>query len=72
MTPTQEIKQTWVNNYLSPTLKMVDRLDIRGLRYRIDGASEYVDITFNNGYLKAVNVTGDSEKAIIEDVLRHI
>lgn len=53
------------------SLRMAD-LGVRNARYRLDGAMEYVDLTFDNGHMKTVNVTGDSCKAIMLDVLKRV
>ena len=43
---------------------------MRRVRYTVDGAEERVTVIFDNGYTKRVNVTGDSCKAIMADVLK--
>ena len=35
----------------------------------LDGGQDSVDIFFNNGYRKTVNIEGDSGLAVIRDVL---
>jgi hypothetical protein len=45
-------------------------LDIHRVRYRVDGAEEFVDVVFDNRYTKTACVTGDSMKAIMADVLK--
>lgn len=69
MNDVQQEKCAWVNGYLSATLREAD-LDVWRLRYRVDGAEEFVDVLFSNNYVKQVRVTGDSKKAIIADVLK--
>ena len=69
MNDVQKEKCAWVNGYLSSTLREAD-LDVWRLRYRVDGAQEFVDVIFENHYMKQVCVTGDSKKAIIADVLK--
>ena len=69
MNEIQQEKCAWVNGYLSSTLREAD-LDVWRLRYRVDGAEEFVDVLFSNNYVKQVRVTGDSKKAIIADVLK--
>lgn len=69
MNEVQQDKCAWVNGYLSATLREAD-LDVWRLRYRVDGAEEFVDVIFENRYTKRACVTGDSKKAIIRDVLK--
>lgn len=69
MNDVQQEKCVWVNGYLSATLANAN-LDVRRVRYSVDGAEERVTIIFDNGYTKRVNVTGDSMKAIMADVLK--
>ena len=45
----------------------VDRLESE---YHDEGGEESVIIRFSNGYIKTVNVTGDSRHAVMIDVLR--
>lgn len=71
MNAEQTIKREFVNR-LSFAVTMDDRMDVRNLRYRIDGTREFVDVTYRNGYTKRVNVTGDSCKALAMDVLKAI
>lgn len=63
-------KRQWVNTYVDAMFKTSERMDIDSIRYRIDGAEEYVIVTFKNGYTKRVCVTGDSDKAILMDILK--
>ena len=42
------------------------------LRYRMDGAEEFVDILYANRWTKSVCVTGDSLKAIMQDILNRM
>lgn len=69
MNDVQQEKCAWVNGYLSATLANAD-LDVRRVRYSVDGPEERVTVIFDNGYTKRVNVTGDSMKAIMADVLK--
>ena len=69
MSPQQQIIQVWVNGELSAALANAD-IDVRRVRYTVDGAEERVTVIFDNGYTKRVNVTGDSCKAIMADVLK--
>lgn len=50
----------------------VKRLEIYSLLYVADGGDEYVDIKYQNGAVKTVCITGDSELAIIKDVIKHL
>ena len=69
MNDIQQEKCAWVNGYLSAALANAD-IDVRRVRYTVDGAEELVTVIFDNGYTKRVNVTGDSCKAIMADVLK--
>jgi hypothetical protein len=69
MNDVQQEKCVWVNSYLSATLANAN-LDVRRVRYSVDGAEERVTVIFDNGYTKRVNVTGYSMKAIMADVLK--
>lgn len=69
MNEVQQEKCAWVNGYLSAALANAD-IDVRRVRYTVDGAEERVTVIFDNGYTKRVNVTGDSCKAIMADVLK--
>ena len=63
-------KKQFVVNYLTPMLKAlnerIDYCDYLITQYD----SEYVEIVYQNGYRKRVNVTADSNYAIAVDVLR--
>ena len=69
MNEIQQEKCVWVNGYLSAALANAN-LDVRRVRYTVDGAEERVTVIFDNGYTKRVEVTGDSCKAIMADVLK--
>lgn len=69
MNEVQQEKCVWVNGYLSAALANAN-LDVRRVRYTVDGAEERVTVIFDNGYTKRVKVTGDSCKAIMADVLK--
>lgn len=75
MTPEQQEKCTWVNGYLDACLRNAD-LNVRRVRYLVSGVEERVEIEFDSygrkSWTKAVNVTGDSPKGIMLDVLRII
>lgn len=70
MSPEQAVKQAWVEGPLTYALKTAECIDVRRLRYRVSGSRERVEVEFDNGYAKAVDVTGDSHKAILADVLK--
>lgn len=54
-------------------LEDVDRLDIYLFTYeKSESGDEYVIMKFKNGYEKRVNITGDSELGIIQDVIKHL
>lgn len=54
---------------LGTLLLMYSRTDVRNIEYRRDETkAEYADITFMNGYKKAVNITCDSCIAIMKDL----
>ena len=64
-------KSAFVNGNLSATVREMG-VGVQRLRYRMDGAEEFVDVLFTNNYVKRVCVTGDSPKAIALDVLRRV
>lgn len=53
-------------------LEGVENLEIDHLVYNGADADEYVDIKYKNGYARRICVTGDSELAIIKDVIKAI
>lgn len=69
MTEEQMEKCAWTNGYLNAALRTAN-LDINRVRYRVDGPEEFVDVMFDNRYVKTACVTGDSMKAIMADVLK--
>lgn len=66
-----EQKAIFVQNYLQPMLQSIERADIKSAVYTKDEASnECVAITFNNDYKINVNVSLDSELALVYDVMK--
>lgn len=55
---------------LREALIMVDRFDIADIVYSRMNSKEIIEVTYNSGYTKKLNVTGDSEYAIIIDISR--
>ena len=70
MTDVQKEKAVFVKERLLPLVSFA-REDIGTLRYRVDGPREFVDIIYDNGYKRTVNVSADSLTAIALDVLNH-
>ena len=73
MSPEQLYKASWVNGELTMCLRMGD-MHVHRARYRVDGAMEFVDIEYqptdSRRWTRTVNVTGDSCKAILKDILK--
>ena len=46
--------------------------DIAKMDYVTENYDETVIVTFNNGYQKRINVTADSGRAMIADVVKYI
>jgi hypothetical protein len=46
--------------------------NLTSMEYKEEGYDEYVVLTFDNGYSRMVNVSADSGKAMINDVLRYL
>lgn len=53
-------------------LEGVDRLEIDHFVYKTENDEEYVIMKFKSGYEKRVKITGDSELAIIQDVIKYL
>lgn len=71
MNAEQTEKCMFVNGNLSATMRAAD-VGVDRLRYRMDGAEEFVDILYANRWTKSVCVTGDSLKAIMQDILNRV
>lgn len=72
MTDEQLKKNSFVRNELRALAVKLDR-DIADISYSVtDFGDEIVEIKWVNGYKRKIFVTGDSFKAIVWDVLRHI
>ena len=46
--------------------------DIKSMEYKKENCDEYVTVTYDNGYSKRINVTADSGKALIADVISNL
>lgn len=66
------MKKQFVEVYLKELLINTKGTEISELEYFYNKKieEEFVIIYFNNNYSKVVNVTADSELAIIQDVIR--
>ena len=69
MNTEQMTKRAFVER-LSFAAQIDDRLDVKRLEYKL--FPERVEITYRNGYTKAVNVQGNSCRAIALDVFQRI
>lgn len=66
---TYEGIRQWVNNILSPALSDMPGCSIKSLAY-IDGEDKQViKVTYDDGYSREVNVTADSAKACLYDLV---
>ncbi len=55
---------------LLPVLQLTRMFsDLKALEYGASNAGEYVTATFDNGFQKRVNVSGDSGVAVIRDII---
>ena len=64
------MKKKFVEVYLQELLRNTERADVKYLHYFKENGEEVVYITFNDCSHRIVNVTADSELAIIQDVIR--
>lgn len=65
-------KKRFVEGEFLSMLKECD-IGVTGCDYWLNGSlEEFVTVHFDNGFSRKVNVTGDSNKAIVEDVLGRI
>lgn len=72
MTDEQKRKSSFVYNELWLLIRAIDK-DITDISYSVtDVEEEEVTVTWQNGYKRRINVTGDSLKGIVWDVLRRI
>ena len=62
-------KRLFVENELSEMLAAMSGGEVAGCGYSRMGDAEAVRVAYANGYERRVNVTGDSLKAIVVDVL---
>ena len=70
-------KESFVNSALMPMLKALDS-DIESCKYSMKAryensvfmiSAEYIELSWNGGGHRAVDITGDSELLIVKDVL---
>ena len=71
MNAEQHEKMMFVNGNLSTTFRAMD-VGVDRLQYRMDGAEEFVLVTYANRWTRRVCVTGDSLRAITQDVLKAV
>lgn len=71
MTDEQRKKREFVRGKLYALLLDIDK-DIAFVDYGMQYSHEIVQITWKNGFVKDIEVTADSLKALTMDVLRHI
>lgn len=64
-------KKVFVENELFNLLKHIDS-DIQQVTYETNGIFEVVTVTYAKHSSKYINVTGDSLKALTQDVLKKI
>ena len=68
----QAQKRAFVRDRLAPMLKVATEFDVADVEYAVVGGEEFVHVTFASGFRKRACVTGDSLKAIVEDVLKEL
>ncbi len=71
----QEIESVYENKRrfvekLGEALKTVERFGLSGIIYSRSGNDEIIEVTFKCGFKRYLNVTGNSEYAIISDIHR--
>lgn len=72
MTNEQLEKYSFVSHELRLLLQRISK-DIIDISYTVtDVGEEEVTVTWQNGYKRRINVTGDSFKGIVWDVLRRV
>ena len=65
-------KAAFVSDYLAPALINADRSGIVEARYENNGSAECVIVVMKSGRERRINVTADSETAILYDVIREL
>lgn len=63
-----EIK-TWIEDVLGPALAKMPGGSIGHLEYEDNGYSQIIAVVYNNGYKREVNVTMDSARACLIDMV---
>ena len=64
-----ENKKDFVNDFGELLSKYAYRLNIKSMRYFTgENGSEFIEISFNDGFQKNLSVTGDSILAIVHDI----
>ena len=72
MTEEQQKKDRFVRHELRALLQAIDR-DITDVSYAVEeNGEEFALITWQNGYKRRINVSGDSLRALVWDTLRRI
>lgn len=72
MTEEQQKKDNFVRHELRALLQAIDK-DITDVSYAVEeNGEEFALITWQNGYNRRINVSGDSLKALVWDTLRRI
>lgn len=72
MTAEQCRKDSFVRHELRELLQAIDR-DITDVSYSVEeNGEEFALITWQNGYKRRINVSGDSLRALVWDTLRRI
>ena len=65
-----EENKALITQKLFETLKVTRYgCDIEKMEYTTEGYDEIITVTFENGYTKRINVTADSGKSLISDVM---
>lgn len=72
MTAEQCRKDSFVRHELRDLLQAIDR-DITDVSYSVEeNGEEFALITWQNGYKRRINVSGDNLRALVWDTLRRI
>ena len=66
-----EEKEAFVRESLSVVLAYICSSFV-DVKYKAESGREIVTVSFNNGYRRNINVTGDSLRSLAIDVLRYL
>lgn len=59
----------WINRHVYPMMKVSDRMDVRRINAKLEGAAIRIDMTFNNGYTVSIRTDSTDEKKLLQMIL---